>query len=138
MAGMHKNQLDQIYEAYGFRKSPSSTDSVSIYTYDTGYFHNADIVLSANSEDEGIKKKSEFEAAGYSSQIKKYKNASEAESALFDGFFSIKETKSQLLKQYRDYCKKSELTTGSSYEYIPSRYTEPDVAHSDTLEETFA
>lgn len=119
---MGQNNLDIIYQAYGFRKANIKSKAVSVYTYDTGYFNNADIISNSNSSDEAEEIKKEFEKCGYSSTIRHYKSTNDAEIALFDGFFSINDTKKYLLNQYQEYCRRHKLTTGAEYKYIPGDF----------------
>lgn len=119
--------FDDLYSIYGFKKKSSSTNGVSVYTYDTGYFHNADIVTTEANLLEAEQIKNRFEKSGYSSQIKTYATIAEAESALFDGFFAVATTKSHHVEQYQEYRRKHHATVGVPYEYIPSYYSEPGV-----------
>lgn len=123
---MIQNNLDHIYHAYGFRKANVKSKTVKVYTYDTGYFHNADVVASPNNLEEANSIKKEFENAGYSSQIRQYTSIKDAEDALFDGFFAIKETKKELLSQYQEYCRRHKLTTGAEYTYIPGDFVDSE------------
>lgn len=122
-----KLTFDDLYSIYGFKKKTSSKNGVSVYTYDTGYFHNADIVTTEENFQEAEEIKEKFENSGYSSQIKTYATIAAAESALFDGFFAVATTKSHHAEQYQEYRKKHLATVGVPYEYIPSYYSEPGV-----------
>lgn len=129
---MAQLNLDSIYQAYGFRKANTKSKTVSVYTYDTGYFHNADIVVSSQDTTEAEQLKREFEGSGYSSQIRIYSSTKDAEDALFDGFFAIKDTKTELIKQYNEYCKKHKLTTGADYVYIPGDFLDSNKTKLET------
>lgn len=122
--------FDNIYSIYGFKKKQSPSKFVSVYTYDTGYFHNADIVTTNEHISVAEEIKANFEKIGYSSQIKTYETLADAESALFDGFFAVQATKREHAEQYQDYTRRHSATVGVAYEYIPSGYSEPGIGNN--------
>lgn len=120
---LKKEELRKVYTQYGFKESKTNELDVVVFTYQSGHFHNADIIkLSENSNDE--KAFEEFKRAGYACKIRDYKNIKDVESTLFKGFFSVESTKNRLKREYEKHAEsiaKAHVDNGT-YKYINSRY----------------
>ncbi|MEB6478264.1 NACHT domain-containing protein [Acinetobacter vivianii] len=123
---LKKEEVIKYYKSYGFSEEVSSDDNILIFTIQSGHFYNAEIViLKDNIPDEVVKK--EFDGlvnAGFACQKKIYENITDVESALFNGFFSVKHAKNKLKKSYRDHIDaiNKSMPMNSKYEYIRSKY----------------
>ncbi len=123
-------ELDKLYESYGFLKRESENPLVKIYSFRSGPFHNADIVL-LSPDVSGKKELDVYTKAGFSCSLRKYKSLHEVERALFEGFFDIEKTIKNIKIEYEKYAKKViRNSNADKYEYINCSYM---VNESDTL-----
>lgn len=120
---LNRDNLRQLYTQYGFKESPTSESGIIVFTYQSGHFHNADIIkLDEDGNDE--KAFEDFKRAGYACKTRNYKNIKEVESTLFKGFFSVDSTKNRLRREYEKHAEsiaKAHVDNGT-YKYINSRY----------------
>lgn len=123
-------ELDDLYESYGFSKRESDNPLVRIYSFRSGPFHNADIVV-LSKDVSGKKELDVYTKAGFSCSIRKYNSLHEVERALFEGFFDIEKTIKNIKVEYKNYAKKVIRNSNSEkYKYINCSYM---VNESDTL-----
>ncbi|MDS7945626.1 hypothetical protein RMA95_17100 [Acinetobacter sp. V110_1] len=123
---LKKEEVIEYYKSYGFSEEVSGDDNILIFTIQSGHFYNAEIVILKDDISEKVIKK-EFDGlinAGFACQKKIYKNIDEVESALFNGFFSVKHAKYKLRKSYSDHIESinKAMPINSQYEYIRSKY----------------
>ena len=120
------NSIKQLYEQYGF-KLDCENNQFAVFTYEQGYFNNAEIIIKDNPEflTEGINRvRNEYETAGYAVKIKKDIRLDCLRKELFVGFFKVKQANQKVMADYhvfRDGQKKR--LGGFEYNYINSKYT---------------
>ncbi len=112
-----KQRLDSLYESYGFRVRASSSAGVRVYTYRSGYFHNADIIPLSADVDAGADFQS-YHAAGYACTIRSYTTFQDAEKELFEGFFSLASTKDRLNSEDIRFRERQTQIIGAPYCFI--------------------
>ncbi|MCC8050881.1 MAG: hypothetical protein LIP10_09535 [Clostridiales bacterium] len=122
---MKKNErekIDNLYKSYEFEKV-KECPSCNVYTYDQGYFNNAEIVVFDESEDNIEEIKNEFGRMGYSISKRKASEYEIIKQELFKGFFRIAASNERVIREYNRYCDiQSKRIGGGSYSYIESHY----------------
>lgn len=121
---MNSEKLKSLYASYGFEEYPVDYSGLLVFTLRSGHFHNADIVVldkTAN-VDSTFQKLRELNLA---CTVRNYSSLDDAEDVLFSGFFSAKETKLRLKKEYEKHVRSIETTLGieNSYKYVEVGYT---------------
>lgn len=108
-------KLDEIYSRYGYDLKRKNND-YRVYVLRQGMYYGAEIVP-LNFEIDSEKIKEEFSAGGYMAVVRKYSNASEAESKLFEGFFNTKMTLRKLKEKYHEFTVKQTCFYKNTPEY---------------------
>ncbi|QHP53805.1 NACHT domain-containing protein [Pectobacterium carotovorum subsp. carotovorum] len=105
---MEKSQVISLFRRYGFEyKSKQSGEDILIFTYKSGFFHNAEIVyFDESSLDEVNKKEAGLIELGYSAKKSLCHNLSDIEEKLFEGFFAVEDWKDKIKEEYLSYSKK--------------------------------
>lgn len=119
---MDKETVDQLYGLYEFEKNHED-DFCTVYTYEQGYFNNAEIILFK--EDNRLNDiKNDYLQLGYSVSVKKSTDYDRLRRELFNGFFKIEASKRNILHEYEEYSRiqSKRLGEGNSYSYINSKY----------------
>ena len=127
---MDKKTVDQLYSLYEFEKNHED-EFCTVYTYEQGYFNNAEIIVFK--EDEGLNAvKNEYLRLGYSVSVKKSTDYDRLRRELFNGFFKIEASKRNILHEYEEYSKmqSKRLGEGHYYSYINSKYMLNGSVHS--------
>lgn len=124
---LNKSEIISIYQKYGFSyEKQSDYDHILVFTIQSGHYHNADIIsLVTPSNNEHIESVFEqYSKAGYACIKRDYESVETVKSSLFDGFFSVKNTKKHLKREYESHVKQiiGSLPDGSQYRYIESTY----------------
>lgn len=117
-------EFDKVYQLFGFR-ADIQTESYSIYIFDQGYFHNAEIIRrEACPEEELNKVKQDLSKSGYSVSEKPVNNVKDIENGLYYGFFKVDQAKKQVIDEYNDYSNnQTRRLGGMNYTYIRSNFT---------------
>jgi len=118
------HKLKELYTSYGFNEQPINKKGVIVFTLRSGHFHNADIIaLSDEADIEGTFQ--ELRKLDFACTVRKYSKIEEVEDALFRGFFSAKETKESLKKEYEKHIKSIEESLGikGAYKYVEVGYS---------------
>lgn len=121
------NEIINIYSKYGFTYEKTNTyNDILIFTIQSGHYHNADIInLDHPNNIENLEKAfEEYSSAGYACIKRKYESIEKVRTSLFDGFFSVKNTKKHLQREYESHVKQiiGSFPDGSKYTYIDSTY----------------
>ncbi|MFV5589872.1 NACHT domain-containing protein [Acinetobacter variabilis] len=124
---LNRNEIITIYQKYGFNYEKNSDyKDVLVFTLQSGHYHNADIINLAhpNNIDNLEKAFDEYSEAGYACIKRKYDSIDNVKNSLFDGFFSVKNTKKHLKREYDSHVKQiiGSFPDGSTYKYIDSTY----------------
>lgn len=125
--------IDSIYTLYGFTLVDQN-DDYRVYTYDQGYFHNAEILLYDSCTDESYKRiKESIEKTGYAVSMKRINDISNFEDDLFKGFFKASYARDRVKNEYDEYAnKQTSRLGGMKYDYIKSSYTINGEIHTET------
>lgn len=121
---MNREKLEKLYKSYGFDVFKVANKDVLVFTLRSGHFHNADIVkLSEKADVESTFQ--ELRQLNFACSVRDYSSIDEVENVLFEGFFSAKETKQRLNKEYEKHVNSIEETLGvkDSYKYVEVAYT---------------
>lgn len=116
-----KSQLDSLYRSYGFRIRSSNSDGVRVYTYRSGYFNNADIIPVSAGADTSIDFES-YQQTGFACTVRSYRTLEDAEKELFEGFFSLKGTKTRFHEEDEKFRARQAHIIGASYRFIDPPY----------------
>lgn len=124
---LNQNEIINIYSKYGFiHEKSNSYKDILIFTIQSGHYHNADLINLGNVENLCNLEKAfeEYSTAGYACIKRKYEDIENVRSSLFDGFFSVKNTKKHLQREYETHEKQiiGSFPDGSTYKYIESTY----------------
>jgi len=118
---LKEQELDKLYQSYGFKKIASGYPNVAAYSLQTGHFLNADIIpLQPITNLEKVRK--EYVESGYACTIREYDSIEEADEDLFLGFFAAKSSRCRLNQEYQKYSGKISSKINLPYEYIPTPY----------------
>lgn len=137
---MDRAKLDSLYELYGFTKETVNEvygESIEVYLFDQGYFHNAEIVVLGEVSNDCIESlRNEYISSGYSVSVKKNLSVSGIESELFAGFFKIDASNNRVLKDYDNFCEmQTKKNGGAQYSYIESGYLVNDTRYDKGIVE---
>lgn len=116
-------KLKSVYKRYGFEHAKSGTDDVVVFTIQSGYYHNADIVpLKHTADSEAIL--SDFTKSGYACKTRSYASIDDVEKSLFEGYFTVSTTRKRLNKEYNKFIESvlSAYSDTARYSYIQSSY----------------
>ncbi|RXS42920.1 hypothetical protein EST55_03975 [Idiomarina sp. 29L] len=139
---MDTKKLKRLYKSYGFEELPVDNKDVLVFTLRNGHFHNADIVKVSDKVDV----ESTFQQLrklNFACTVRNYSSLNEVEEVLFEGFFSAKETKQRLSREYEKHVNSIEDTLGvqGAYKYVEVAYTlngeEGDSKLIDVITEKF-
>lgn len=124
---LNRSEVISIYQNYGFSyERQANYDDILVFTIQSGHYHNADIIsLETSANDEQIEIVfDKYSNAGYACIKRKYESVESVKSSLFNGFFSVKNTKKHLKREYESHVKQiiGSLPDGSEYKYIESTY----------------
>lgn len=100
---LNRNEIIDIYKSYGFIfERTSDYNNILIFTIQSGHYHNADIIdLDYPNNSSAYEKAFEdYSSAGYACIKRKFKNIESVKEGLFEGFFSVENTKNHLKKEY--------------------------------------
>ena len=126
------NNVGELYKLYGFNEE-KKTGGYSIYTYDQGYFHNAEIVVNGSYSDNRLEViKEDLTNTGYSVSVKKDTSYEMLSKDLFSGFFKVDYAKKRVVNEYELYKESQTKRYGDmKYAYIKSSYTVDGKMQSD-------
>ncbi|MCM1214559.1 MAG: hypothetical protein NC331_03525 [Lachnospiraceae bacterium] len=129
-----KQAIDQLYALYEFEKDKENK-YCCVYTYDQGYFNNAEIVVFDPSKKTDLDSiQEEYTRIGYSVSLREAKDYEEIKSKLFHGFFKIEASNQKVLIEYEEHTKiQSKRLSGNPYSYIESQYILNDEPRSDHI-----
>lgn len=117
-------ELIKIYKRYGFNVARiTANNDVIVFTLKTGYFDNAEIIkLSSSSNTDELLH--EFSSSGFACTVREAKSPKEAETELFNGFFSVESTRKKLEEEYNKFKESLVKHYGSTatYTYINAPY----------------
>ncbi|USA54627.1 hypothetical protein NDN13_05385 [Acinetobacter sp. C32I] len=124
---LNRNEIIDIYKSYGFTFERSSEYSnILIFTIQSGHYHNADIIdldyPNNNSAYESAFK--DYSTSGYACIKRKFTSIESVKNGLFEGFFSVENTKNHLNKEYETHVNQiiRSFPDNSEYKYINSTY----------------
>ena len=117
------HQLISLFRKYGFEyKKSSSGNGFYAFTFKTGFFHNAEVVYTEESNSDDVEKcLNDLKNIGYSTKKSLFKSLEEVAEQLFKGFFNVDEWKERISYEYGHYCDKmiSLLPDGAkNYSYV--------------------
>lgn len=116
--GINISKIKEMYKLYGFDVAEESNKNI-VFTYNNGYFHNAEIIQLESKNAEINSLKTEYESIGYSVRNIEYHSLEKMHEELFQGFFSVKNINRRLRKEYDEFCKlQSAKLFSSQYEYV--------------------
>lgn len=119
---INKQALTQLYSLYLFEKTYEDDYGV-VYTYNSGYFNNAEIVIIDRENFAYEKIHNEYNKLGFSVRCVEYKTIEEAHEKLFEGFFKVSQSNLKLSTEYIGYCDlQSKKMGGYPYTYINGKY----------------
>jgi len=115
--------LKKLYKQYGFEQQKSSNEKILVFSLMAGHYHNVDIVpldRCLNTD----KIFDEYKASGFACKIRNYDSISNAEEALFNGFFSLESTQRKFKKDYEHFTQSIAklYSEHAEYSYINSKY----------------
>ena len=116
-----KNKLDFLYSSYGFKKRSSSSENIRVYTYRSGYFNNADIIPISEEADTSTDFIS-YQKSGFACTVRNYETLQDAEKELFEGFFSLKGTKTRFYLEDERFRSRQAKVIGAPYRFISPPY----------------
>jgi len=124
---LNHQEIINIYKKYGFNYERNTNyDDILIFTIQSGHYHNADIINLADPGNLSNLEKAfeEYSSAGYACIKRKYSSIENVKNGLFDGFFSVKNTKKHLQREYESHVRQiiGSFPDGSTYKYINSTY----------------
>ncbi|MCA4435093.1 NACHT domain-containing NTPase [Acinetobacter baumannii] len=124
---LNRNEIIDIYKSYGFIfERTSDYNNILIFTIQSGHYHNADIIdLDYPNNSSAYEKAFEdYSSAGYACIKRKFKNIESVKEGLFEGFFSVENTKNHLKKEYETHVNQiiRSFPENSEYKYINSTY----------------
>lgn len=119
---INKHALTKLYSLYLFEKTYEDDYGI-VYTYNSGYFNNAEIVIFDRERFELKRICDEYTKMGFSVRDVEYKTIEEAHEKLFEGFFKVAQSNLKLSDEYAGYCAlQSKKMCGSQYNYINGKY----------------
>lgn len=120
---MHKEKIENIYRLYDFQKD-NDYEGCSVYTYDQGYFNNAEIVVYQDVDVALIDKiKEDYSQMGFAVSVRDGKVYEDLKKALFEGFFRIEISNKKVIKEYERFCAlQTKKLGGNVYSFIESQY----------------
>lgn len=119
-----KSKLIEIYKRYGFETARYyENEQVLVFTLQTGYFDNADLVPLSLDSDTKVAF-DEFTKAGFACTVRSAISAEKTEQQLFKGFFSVESVLERLESDYQKFTKNivSVYSDKATYEYINAPY----------------
>lgn len=121
---LDRKKIIQIHEIYGFRLEKEIRSNVLAFSLKVAHFNNIDLINLGDKEEDLDFVFNEFTKAGYACTKRYYSSFTEVEDSLFDGFFSLKESRDILKKKYNVHTKNilSPYPHGSEYAYINTGY----------------
>ncbi|QIK59819.1 hypothetical protein G7050_08230 [Dysgonomonas sp. HDW5A] len=127
---MDVNQLDKIYEHYGY-EIKKSHKNMRVYLFTKSIYSGAEIYLLDNIDNDYDRIRKEYTDSGYAVKKREYRTVEEAENVLFKEFFQIQAVVDNLQSRYYDFiCRvMDKLSDESKYEYIKCPY-EVSLFHS--------
>ena len=132
MSKIDINQLDNLFTEYGYTLQDSN-GSCRVYLLRQGMYYGAEIVIFDGSDQSALQ--SEYSKAGFSVKIQRFRDISEAEEYLFQGFFKTDVSKLEIRRRYQEFADKQVKPYGSNsgikYEYIQM----PFMVFKDTFDE---
>lgn len=115
-------ELTDLYAIYMFEKTYEDNEC-TVFTYNSGYFNNAEIVTLGKAGYRNDKIYNEYSKLGFSVRYADYKNVDDAHERLFEGFFRIALSNRKLLSEYDKYCElQRKKLGGADYSYIAGKY----------------
>lgn len=119
----NRQAVDELYALYEFEKD-SEKDCCCVYTYDQGYFNNAEIVVFDAIKEQEIKNtREDYIKMGYSVSTREAKDVVEIKSKLFHGFFKTQASNSKVIAEYEEFVRVQSKRLGdNAYSYIESQY----------------
>ena len=131
---INKQEIDKLYALYEFEKHIEQ-EYCCVYTYDQGYFNNAEIVIYDSEKMADVENiKEEYIRLGYSVSLREARDYSEIKSKLFHGFFKIEASNNKVLHEYERYVEvQTNRLGGNTYSYIESQYILNDIQHNDHI-----
>lgn len=120
---MDVNQLDKIYEHYGYEVKKSHRN-MRVYLFTKSIYSGAEIYLIDNIDNDYERIRKEYTDSGYAVKKREYGTVEEAENVLFKEFFQIQAVVDNLQNRYDDFiCRvMDKLSKESQYEYIKCPY----------------
>lgn len=119
---LNKKELTALYTSYHFEKTYES-EHCAVYTYNEGYFNNAEIVIFNKNSKECDDVYEEYKKLGFSIKKASYVSIDEAHENLFTGFFKIAHSNKRLVNEYKNYCElQKKKLGGHEYSYVNGEY----------------
>lgn len=124
---LDRQEIIEIYKSYGFTFEKSNCyENVLIFTIQSGHYHNADIIdLDYPCNIKAYEKAfNDYSSSGYACIKRKFKSIDSVRDGLFEGFFSVENTKKHLNKEYETHVNQiiRSFPENSEYKYINSTY----------------
>lgn len=126
---LNKEEVIVEFKKYGFEyREKISCDHYLVFTFRSGFFHNAEVVETSQLVDEEkiTKVIEELNTTGITAKRTKYKNISEVQKKLFHGFFHINRWKEKIRDEYKQFIDRtlnSLPNENLNYSYINTSYT---------------
>lgn len=112
-------QLDKLFIEYGYTLQDTN-ESCRVYLLRQGMYYGAEIVIFDGSDQHALQ--DEYSKAGFSVKIQRFRDLTDAEEYLFQGFFKTDVSKLEIRRRYQDFAEKQVKpygqNSGIKYEYI--------------------
>lgn len=122
-----KKKIVDLYLQYGFVfREEISTSGILVFSYNEGYFSNADLLIVGDEEQKSIsvkKIREDLESFGFSVKERRFLSLSDTHEKLFDGFFKVPHVKSKLEKSYKSFIGEQTDQLGYDYQFIEPKYS---------------
>lgn len=130
-------EIVELYKLYGFAKEDYQNNNLLLFSYQSGFFTNLEIVKTKNDEktnDEVKRIKRTYQELGYNSIGEHYyRSLDEVKEKLFQAFFYPEENKKHLQKEYRTFCQKQNEKLQGAYQYIEGSFQDSTSAVQKNL-----
>ena len=86
MNGEYKNELDSLYQRYGYEKRENK--GIRIYLFTKSIYNGADIIKLSENDTKIIDElKNQYASIGFAVKVREYESLESAEDTLFRDFF---------------------------------------------------
>ena len=123
MNGEYKNELDSLYQRYGYEKRENK--GIRIYLFTKSIYNGADIIKLSENDTKIIDElKNQYASIGFAVKVREYESLESAEDTLFRDFFKADGVLSNLKRKYSSFVEKllENLPDNAEYKYIRSPY----------------